>query len=384
MDQHFPLIKYPEMGDPSSWGEMHGESFRQGIKELFEIRLELMMEYRPSLKTYWEEFALGQMEATASYSPPLAQELLGIARGADLKASELIVLNNYTDFRDLCLPDEGCSTVQVYAHDKNLQMKKSFAGQTWDMHRSAKDYCAVLHVPQGTDGHSQLLFTMVGCLGMMGIHSAGRLIGINNLTTKNACPAVIWPAIVRKALQAQSFDEMRHLLLTAPVTSGHNYMLSGPSRGENWEIMPERSQLVSSLMSSSIPPGGKEGIFHTNHCLGDEIKPWEEQEEKAKSSTSQNRYGILAQRVPGLQSFEDLKSLLTDHQGYPKSICGHFESGKRDPSFTCGGGMVDFQEDRIHFWRGCPQYDKNYRSYDFKLKYTLERPSSFVQVTATP
>ena len=57
-----------------------------------------------------------------------------------------------------------------------------------------------------------------------------------------------------------------------------------------------------------------------------------------------------------------------DHEGYPKSIGSHFQSGAQDPSMTCGGGIADFNNKGYYFWRGCPVYDKNFKSYLFSLE----------------
>jgi isopenicillin-N N-acyltransferase-like protein len=222
------------------------------------------------------------------------------------------------------------------------------------MHRSAKNYMCLIHLPD------QLILTLVGCVGLMGVNTKNCLIGVNNINTTNAKTGLIWPVLVRKVLLENNLMEMKKTLLNSPVTSGHNYLISSPSGGMHLEITPTISETVSELKKSETG-----AIFHTNHCLGQEIKKIEDT--TSMSSTSHDRFRILTNKVNSLNNFSDLKALLTDHDEYPKSICSHFENGAQDPSFTCGGGLADLAHNKYQFWRGCPKYDSDYIEYEFTI-----------------
>jgi isopenicillin-N N-acyltransferase-like protein len=127
-DCGFPIIHFKNPSDFVKNGFHHGEQFRQQIHELFNIRKELLLEKNPSLKNHLKELALIQFEESKKFSSDLTNELSSIAKGSNLKTEDIVLLNNYTDFRDIILPDEGCSTVQTVNH------KDSVSGQTWDMH----------------------------------------------------------------------------------------------------------------------------------------------------------------------------------------------------------------------------------------------------------
>ena len=49
IDCDFPVLKYQKKNSPHQWGEMHGEMYRDAIRELVEIRTELMREKNPEL-----------------------------------------------------------------------------------------------------------------------------------------------------------------------------------------------------------------------------------------------------------------------------------------------------------------------------------------------
>ena len=357
-DQSFPVITYLKDESPQSWGRIHGESFRSGIKELCSIRKNLLLTKNPKIKNSLKNSLNKQFEITKKYSPEIANELSGIADGAGVSLESIVILNNYTDIRDINLTDEGCSTVHVQNFQKGKE--EVFAGQTWDMHSSAKDYCAILNIPKVKENPAMILFTLVGCVGMMGVNDNFLLAGINNINTKKAENGVIWPVTVRQMLNQKTFNQMKDTLLNTPLTSGHNYMLSGNKQAEHWEVTPYRSQMVCHVDAK------KDGIiYHTNHCLGEEIKPLEIVENISISSKA--RYSLLQKKTGNIRTFNDLKLLFKDHENYPHSICLHAkEEGRKDSSATCGGGVAHLTNQTIHFWRGCKKYDSHYREYDFK------------------
>jgi len=350
----FPLITYAKGKSPFQWGLEHGETYKTAIRELFEIRKGLMLAKNPALSRKLDHLAIEQFEHSKKFAPDVASELEGIAQGAGLSLTDIVILNNYTDFRDIVLPEEGCSSVHIQTPENIL------SGQTWDMHRSAKNYMCLIHVPETLNHSSQLVLTLVGCVGLMGVSADRTVIGVNNINTANAKTGLIWPLLVRRVLEDKTLGEMRTTLMNAPVTSGHNYLISSLEGGEHLEITPSVSEKVGSLLKGQVG-----GIFHTNHCLGFEIEKLEDK--SSMSSTTFNRWELLSKKTYKVQDLEDFKNLLTDHDEYPKSICSHYETGAQDPSFTCGGGVADLKKGIYIFWRGCPAHDQDYKEYEFEL-----------------
>lgn len=353
-DQKFPLIKYSRNNTPKKWGQSHGEEFKTGIKELVEIRKELMLQKNPKLKQFLKPLALEQWEASKNFAPEITDELLGIAEGSGHDIVDIVILNNYTDFRDIELPDEGCSTIAFPSKHAIV------TGQTWDMHSSAKKYVNVIHCPIDQENEA-LVFSLVGCVGMMGMTTKKTFVGVNNINTENARAALIWPVLVRSLLTQNSYQDIEDKLKNAPVTSGHNYLITDQQKAAHWEVTPTLSRQVSSTDMNL-----RDVIYHTNHCLDLDIKKTEH--ELAVTSTSHNRFNIIEKNKSKLNNFEDLVNMLKSHEEHPKSICSHFESGSQDPSATCGGGVFDTQSGDVKLWRGCSTYDENYIEYNFKIE----------------
>lgn len=353
-DQEFPLICYPEGKSFLDWGRAHGEQFRAGIRELAQIRRDLMQERNSQLTdSVIEREAEIQYQVSQSFAPHLTEELDGICQGSGVSQTDIVVLNNYTDFRDLHFSDGGCSTVFV-EHKKSI-----LAGQTWDMHSSAKNYVCVLRVPSILKEHgaeNTYLFSLVGCVGMMGFNPKGGMIGVNNLNGSNAKSGIIWPILVRSILEQSDLTAMNQIFETAKVTSAHAYLFADAGSARLIELFPECLSVVGEHKF-----GTRGSLFHTNHCVTADAKQLES--EIGTASTTIERYELLKKKIGGVKDFDGLVSLLTDHDNYPRSICSHYESGAHDPSFTCGGAVGDLRSGKLKFWRGCPEKDSNYREF---------------------
>ena len=262
-DLNFPIFEYKKGQSLFHSGIQHGEEFRDSIKELSEIRRELMLKKNPNLSTQLSSLAAQQWDINKKFMPKIHKELEGICQGANVSKEDIVILNNYTDFRDITLPDEGCSTIYFNKDGK------SYSGQTWDMHRSAQNFLCLLKINPSEEYPDQelLVLSLVGCLALMGINNHGVLLGVNNINTTDAQPGVIWPSLVRETLNGQNFLESKKILHSIPVTSGHNYILSDSTSGGHYEITPTIQETIGEASNNS--PGI---IYHTNHCLGENVQ----------------------------------------------------------------------------------------------------------------
>lgn len=354
-DCGFPVIEYQRDSSPHQWGAAHGESWREAIRELAAIRTGLMREKNPGLTAGWiGQLAEEQWRITERYAPDLAEELRGIAAGAACTLQDIVVLNNYTDFRDIQVPDQGCSVIYANRGEGRI------AGQTWDMHRSAKNYVCCLRVPSARHGGETTLFSLVGCVGLMGFHASGGMVGVNNINTSGARPGVLWPALVRRLLECDSHAEMLGELQTAPVTSGHSYLVVSREQADFWEVMPGLAELVGTLA------GAETGhLFHTNHCEGAAARTRELP--LALSSTTHVRHELIARKIGAVRDLETAWALLNDHENYPKSICSNFQASAQDPSVTCGGAVGNLDTGELRMWRGDREHDANFVLREFRL-----------------
>ena len=353
IDCNFPVIQYLPSEPPVKRGLKHGESFRQAIKELVGIRTDLMREKNRSLNDdVIERLAQEQWQATARFDTRLIEELQGIADGAAVSIAELVILNNYTDFRDIQVADQGCSLAYVN------EQHGPIVGQTWDMHGSAKNYVCCIQIDDGKS--NTVLFSVVGCVGMMGFNNTGGMLGVNNINTDGAKAGVMWPVIVRKVLEQQSLSAMEKCLTGSPKTSGHNYLIAVVDHAQMWEVAPGCNDLVEQKKQ-----GEKGFMFHTNHCLGEQMKLRETT--ISQNSTTHIRFDLLEKKIGEVCSLEQMYQLMHDHENYPKSICSNFQTDAQDPSITCGGAVGHLESGKVLMWRGDKLYDDNFVEREFDL-----------------
>lgn len=273
-----------EGADPSARGEQHGEAWRDDIRALYEIRLGLMFD-KTDLQTEQEvlDLAARHLPVLEHFDPGLSYELTGIARGAGLTPAHIVVLNHYTDLRDLGrahLDDSGCTVLYAPAHDG----QGPFLGQTWDTHGSATDYVRLLDIRE--PDRRTLLFTIAGCLGMAGLNDRGVGVAINNLICNDARVGIVWPALVRRMLAQDSARAARDEVLAAPLGSGHHYMVADEAEVFGVE--------ANGTDKKVIQEGAGRTHLHTNHCLDDELAA---AVQVAATSTTYVRYDAVQQRL---------------------------------------------------------------------------------------
>lgn len=348
-DLNLPILKY-ETSDSYENGLNHGKLYKEAIKELVQIRTKLLLKRSPHLEPMLDEYAREQFNYTKEFSRDLARELEGIAKGSQCSLTDIIILNNYTDFRDIQLPDEGCTAISY------ISEKESLAGQTWDMHQSAKNYLMLIEINDGV--RKEIIYTVCGCLGLMAMNNYGQFVGVNNINVVDGENGIIWPALIRKLATLKTQDKIVDTLLSAKVTSGHNYLISDGMNAHNYEITPTVKQLV--------PPQSSELIYHTNHCLHDDIIKVEDKNNISK--TTHKRYELAKKYAETITNEKEMFNFLTSHDGHPISICSHFSpEGANDPSQTCGGALYNYKKEVLKVWRGCQEYDDNYRYVEIPL-----------------
>ncbi len=288
--------------NPAAWGEQHGENFKDDIRALADLRIELTLS-KTDLGTKQNVLALAQrhLPLLEQFDRALFDELCGIARAADVTPAHVVVINHYTDLRDLRLSDlntaqdpGGCSALFLQPG------KIRILAQTWDMHGSAQPYAVLIKFPSRPEGAGvtqtsaagipkdgcAVVFSIAGCLGMTGMTSWGTALTINNLNSIDAKMGVVWPALVRKTLRQPSAAAMRDTIMGANIGSGRHYIVADATDVFGIETSGTKKKIIRE--------GGHEPYFHTNHCVDSEMV---DTCKIIPGSTTVNRYATLGALV---------------------------------------------------------------------------------------
>lgn len=316
-------------------GLLHGTRFAGEISALAELRIYLAGKISGFSRNALLEVADKHIVVLREFDSELCEELLGMAEGAGLPASHLVVLNQYTDLRDLQPQkgslgegdfDGGCTMLWSRGQGRPI-----FA-QTWDMHASAIPYVMMLRVPDAAGGDAYVL-SLTGCLGMAGLNGAGLCVGINNLTSTDARIGVVWSAIVRRVLRESSAEQARQVLEGCRFGSGHHYLLA-----DTKEVFSVES---SGTKWRTVFRGETASYVHSNHCLDSEIAACSR---VPQGSTSYDRHEAMVAELARkpIADVEDAFVRLGSHEGYPRSICTNMSTPENPhAAATCGGIAID-------------------------------------------
>lgn len=322
-------FELPE-GGPREQGRAHGEMFRGEIGSLAEIRLYLCGQMSGGTRQAVLHSARQHLPVLERYDPALAEELVGIAEGAALDPALVLVLNHYTDLRDLELGGEhrgattdGCSA--VYARTPS----GAVTGQTWDMHATSVPYVVLLRVPAHEARPAAWIMSLTGCLGIAGMNARGLALCVNNLSSSDARVGVVWSALVRRALAQSTAAAARDLMLEAPFGSGRHFLLVDREEAYGVEASGTRRALVFS--------GEVRDYVHTNHCLDPVIAACTV---VVAGATTFDRFRFLRDaldRAP-IESAAQLWTVLGSTEGYPRSVCSN-QATPENPhgAATCAG-----------------------------------------------
>jgi isopenicillin-N N-acyltransferase-like protein len=315
---------------PREQGRAHGEMFRGEIGSLAEIRLYLCAQMSGGTREAVLTSARQHVPVLERYDAPLAEELSGIAEGAALDPALVLVLNHYTDLRDLDLGREqkgdttdGCSA--VYARTPS----GAVVGQTWDMHATSVPYVILLRVPAAGSRPPAWILSLTGCLGIAGMNARGLALCVNNLSSSDARVGVVWSALVRRALAQSSAAAARDCMLEAPFGSGRHFLLADREEAYGIEASGTRRAVAFG--------GEARDYVHTNHCVDPVVGACTK---VAAGATTFERYKFLREaldRAP-IESAAQLWTLLGSTDGYPRSVCSN-QATPESPhgAATCAG-----------------------------------------------
>ncbi len=342
-------LRLPAGASARERGRAHGEHFRARIGEIAAIRTALVVEQgRCETEDEVMQAARAHLPVLEGFDRALHDELLGIAEGAAADPASIVVLNHYTDLKDVPPirdgrnEDEDCSALAAQTPDGPL------FGQTWDMHGSVEPYVCMLHVPEHEGRPEAWLFTITGCLALAGMNAAGVGVCINNLKSHDARVGVVWPALVRRMLAEGNAEAALHVLRTAPMSSGHHYLFGDGARVYGVETSGERKEVVLDAAWTEGP-----AYLHTNHCLSPAVEAvsW-----VGATSTTHARYEWLERslRERPIASRRDAWERLGSHDGYPASVCTHLAGPERPHAMkTCGGLILDPNRRELWACHGC-------------------------------
>ncbi|ATN37207.1 acyl-CoA--6-aminopenicillanic acid acyltransferase (plasmid) [Rhizobium sp. ACO-34A] len=259
----FPLIEIE--GSPRERGRSYGEQARErihGSVALYSGSLGKMGLTKPDIAAMAIDFA----PRIAAWAPDLMEEMEGIAEGANLALSDIVLINARTEVLQLGQRNsekdqepDGCTGAvalpQATANGRLLH------GQNWDWRAECAETSVVVKILRD-DGPDLLTFTEAGGLARSGMNSAGISITANYLECDRdyARLGIPLPFIRRRALEAGHFANALRVVATTPKSGSNNMMLAtAEGFAVDLECAPDEA--------FAIYPDESGLIVHANHWL---------------------------------------------------------------------------------------------------------------------
>ena len=302
-------------------GYMHGKQGAERIRHFLELIVKHGIEMIPN---FTKEKALSVARRYIPYiedcAPHLAEEIRGIAEGAELSLESAYLLQLRAEVTQLTIENNSsldCCT--SFALSRNMtEDGEVWIGQNLDLQPFYKDFGVILRI-RPKKGQTILCYSQIGSVGHAGINSAGIGLAVNALYSSGWRPGVPRPILYRLILEKESVSEALKAITEARRASSCNYMISHKS-GEikNIEATPRDYAVMN-------PCGGL--MVHANHFEHPRMHQFEKRpkDRLENSKFREMRFKKLASDCGEKISPEKLKEFLADHDRFPVAICAHPE-----------------------------------------------------------
>ena len=317
----FPFIQ--AAGSPYEIGHQVGEACEDRIRKFLDIILTVDLQFRsgsvPEALSYEEALRRTKLflPLFEDAAPHHLDEVRGIADGARISFEEALLLQIRGEIAFAPETVSGC-TAFVLSRDATTS-GEIILGQNSDIGREMGEVAIVLHITP-EKGPRMLMYAFAGLMGYHGINSEGIGHFANALIGPDWRMGLPHYPLKRLMLESSSLDGLLAVLKWTEVCSAGNYVLAdGQGKILDVELTGEGCETVT----------GEEGfIVHSNHFLCERWIPTEKLlDELPDSKPRYRRIRSLVQQDYGALSVDKMKAILSDHDGYPTSICRHSSNG---------------------------------------------------------
>ena len=297
-----------------------------------------------------ERQAAAYLRYARAFTPDAVEELEGMAEGAGVSLSALLVPNCGEEFTagepvigaQPLAP--GCTAVAVVSQGRHIVGHN----MDWYVIDAPNNVLFDLTAPDGT---RLLAFAGAAYLPIVGVNSHG--IGnvsnfVHSTDNRLGIPNVF---VRRTTMAAASLEEARERGLPAARARGTNQFFAD-SAGRLWDV-------ESSATASAVADHGARGYMaHTNHYVAPEMAPFEgsyDEESRTRLRTAETM--LAAGLEHGDDAVELVAAVLRCHEPTSEDcVCGHPEPGvaEAEQGMTVGSIICDLDERRLHVCAGPP------------------------------
>ena len=367
-----PELTVLDLGlDPRERGRVHGRSMRAEIRDNYATYVERFETGGARLSVVLE-----QSDAWAAFiardNPEYAEEMAGVAAGAELSLTEIAMLNaryelaycvfgaeaqslnSQAVIEQAIKEPDGCTAFGLLP--EMTPNGHTLIGQNWDWLQKLQGHVFIMRVTRssepGTIKPDFVGFTEAGIVGCkMGVNAAGIGLCVNGLVTqRDGANGFRKPFHVRcrEILDAWTFDKALLPVVQTDRCCSANFLI-GHADGEIIDI-----EATPDYCSYIYPEDGL--VTHANHLVRETRIASQFERIAPHSLYRANRLERLLRRSSGKIGIDTIQTLLSDHFSAPASICRHADMTLPEPKrvISVAAAAIDLNARTLYVTDGPP------------------------------
>jgi isopenicillin-N N-acyltransferase-like protein len=352
--------------DPRERGRVHGRSMRPEIHDNYTTYVERFEAGGAKLPVVLEQ-SDAWAEFIARDNPEYAEEMAGVAAGANLSLTEIALLNARYELA-YCVfgaeaqtlnnaakqEQEGCTAFGLMPD--MTASGHTIIGQNWDWLQKVRGHVFIMRVKRssepGTGKPDFVGFTEAGIVGCkMGVNAAGIGLCVNGLVTnRDGVNGFRKPFHVRcrEILDAWTFDKALLPVVQTDRCCSTNFLI-GHADGEIIDI-----EATPDYCSYIYPQDGV--VTHANHLVRETRIASQFERIAPHSLYRANRLERMLRQSGGEVGVETIHTLLSDHFSAPASICRHADMTLPEPKrvISVAAAAIDLNTRTLYVTDGPP------------------------------
>jgi len=350
----YPLIEVS--GAPYERGRQHGAAAGDLIGRYPDVLRRVAeqeaswrdpdMEPRKISDVELEQRALRFLPFFERFAPDQVVEIRGVADGAEVPFWMALLVNVRAEvavFDSVAHLSSGCTS---FAADPTATADASvLIGQNQDQNALMRELTVILRV-EPDRGPRMLMATFGGLIGYAGINSAG--VGFMHNSLANSVWRLGLPhyPLKRAMLEQENIAGVLAEIERAPVGSCANYVCCDRETVVDVEVTPD---------GCAVHRGSDGWVGHANNFRDPSLATDERLLAVLPDSAPRTaRIDTLMTAAQGRMTLDDAKRWLSDHEGFPTSICRHATSDEPTAMKTMYSVICEADKGKLHITHGNP------------------------------
>ena len=345
-------------GTPRELGRQLGDAAGELIRGFCAIAMERVNRTVAISRDAALQVARESIPIVQRYSPEMIDEMEGTAETARVSLEELMLLQIRNQLK---ANDAGCTSLSM----AQPLCSETIVAQNWDADPALDPFTIVL-TRRPTGKPALMTITQAGLIAYIGFNSAGIGACANTLPAPSRRLGVPHYFLLRGIYEATSLEGAVAAVTRAERAIPANIMMATPQGPANLEVTLDAVYVLDGEGSGLVT--------HANHCLHPQLASVNQAfPELIQSYARQSRVDQLlhqhdsATRPNTMQSqLATLKSVLSDHDGFPRSICRHINDDQPTGFWqTVFSVIIEPESRRMQITRGTP-CSKPYEIYEMR------------------